>query len=118
MPWMRNNSVSNGRDSKISSEILVKLHKSYRIVVAVCDSELIGKKFEEGIKQLDVRERFYKGEEKSFDEVVEIFKFQKREDSTFNIVGKNSINAAKVAGIISDEGIRYIEKIPYTLILL
>jgi len=84
----------------------------------VCDSKLLGKKFEEGIKQLDIRESFYKGEEKSFDELVELFKFQKAEDATFNIVGKDSIRAAKKARLISDEGIKYIEKIPYTLVLL
>lgn len=98
--------------------MFVKVHKSYRTVVAVCDSKLLGKKFEEGIKQLDIRESFYKGEEKSFDELVELFKFQKAEDATFNIVGKDSIRAAKKARLISDEGIKYIEKIPYTLVLL
>jgi len=110
--------MSNGRNSKINSKMFVKIHKSYRTVVAVCDSELVGKKFEEGIKQLDVRKNFYKGEEKSFDELVELFKFQKAEDATFNIVGKASIKAAKEAGLISNDGIKYIEKIPYSLILL
>ena len=98
--------------------MFVKIHKSYRTVVAVCDSELAGKKFEEGIRQLDIRESFYKGEEKSFDELVELFKFQKAEDATFNIVGENSINAAKEAELISDDGIKYIKKIPYSLVLL
>lgn len=118
MPWLWNNGVPNGRNPKIDSKIFVKLHKSYRTVVAVCDSELIGKKFEEGIKQLDVRENFYKDKEKSFDEVVEILKFQKAEDATFNIVGKNSINAAKKAELISNKGIYYVNKIPYSLVLL
>ena len=98
--------------------MFVKIHKSYRTVVAVCDSELIGKKFEEGIIQLDVRKNFYKGEEKSFDELVELFKFQKAEDATFNIVGEDSIKAAKKAGLISNEGIKYVEKVPYSLVLL
>ena len=39
--------------------MLVKIHKSYRNVVAVCDSDLIGKKFEEDKFQLDLKESFY-----------------------------------------------------------
>ena len=118
MPELFNNSVSNGRNSKIDSKIFVKVHKSYRTVVAVCDSELIGKKFEEGIKQLDIRESFYKGEEKSFEEVIEILEFQKKEDAIFNIVGENSIKASKKAEIIDDKGIFKIKKIPFSLVLL
>jgi len=34
--------------------MFVNVIKSYRDVVAICDKELIGKKFEEGNFQLDV----------------------------------------------------------------
>jgi hypothetical protein len=102
--------------------ISVKLHKSYRTIVAVCDSNIVGKKFEEpfskGIKQLDIRENFYKNKELSYEEAVELMKFQSKEDATFNIVGTNSIKAAKEAGIITDEGIATIDNIPYALVLL
>jgi len=97
----------------------VKLHKSYRTVVAVCDSNLIGKKFEEGVKQLDIRESFYRDDaEKSYEEVVELMKFQSSEDATFNIVGQESVKAAKEAGIIDNSGIGKVQNIPYALILL
>ena len=102
--------------------IFVKIHKSYRTVVAVCDSDLIGKKFEEefekGIKQLDLRENFYKNEELSYKEVLELIKEQAKEDATFNIVGKDSIKAALEAGIIDKSGIGKISGIPYALVLL
>jgi hypothetical protein len=98
--------------------MLIKLHRSYRTVVAVCDSDLIGKIFEEEGKQLDLRGDFFKGEEKSFKEIVKILKLQKKEDSTFNIIGKKSIEAAKEAGLISKEGVMEIKNIPYALILL
>ena len=45
--------------------MLVNIIKSYREVVAICDSELLGKCFEEGIFQLDIKESFYKGEQKA-----------------------------------------------------
>ena len=102
--------------------MLVKIHKSYRTLVAICDSNLVGKKFEEkfekGIRQLDIRENFYKGEEKTCKEVIEIIKRQSIEDATFNIVGKESIKAALEAGIITKTGIKHIQGIPYALVLL
>ena len=65
----------------------VKIHESYRKVVAVCDSELVGKKFEEGKMQLDVRENFYNGEEVDEEKLMEILQRELAEDATFNIVG-------------------------------
>ena len=102
--------------------ISVKIHKSYKDVIAVCDSNLIGKRFEEkfekGIKQLDCRENFYKNEEVSYEKAVEIMKFQSKEDATFNIVGEKAIKAAIEAGVITKYSIGSVDKIPYALVLL
>ena len=98
--------------------MLVKIHKSYRNVVAICDTDLIGKKFEEGIKLLDVTENFYSGEEQTEKEMIEIMKSYASEDATFNIVGKESTQTALKAGIITEEGIKTVAGIPFALILL
>ena len=98
--------------------MFIKIHKSYRIVVALCDSDLLGERFEQGFRQLDVRESFYKGEEKSKEEIIKILKFQKGEDATFNIVGPKSVEAAKEAGIIDEDSISETDGIPYALSLL
>ena len=95
----------------------VKLHKSYRTIVAVCDSDLIGKTFEEGIKQLEVRESFYKGEDLDYKKVIELMKKQLEDDATFNIVGEKAIKAALEAEIIDKAGINKIDGIPYALVL-
>ena len=92
--------------------------KSCRDVVAVCDSDLIGKKFEEGEIQLDVKEGFYKGEDVSREKAIEIMKDMAKEDATFNIVGKESVDAAIEAEIISQEGVKKIEGISFALILM
>ena len=98
------------------SSLSVKLHKSYRTVVALCDADLIGKHFEEGNRQLDLRENFYKDRLLSHDEIVKLLKFQAGEDATFNIVGKKSIAAAIDAGIITGKNIVQITGIPFTLV--
>ena len=98
--------------------MLVNVIKSYRIVVAVWDEELLGKKFESETAQLDVKESFYKGEEKSFEETIELMKSLSREDATFNIVGEKSVAAAIESGIIGKENVDSVAGIPYVLILI
>jgi len=98
--------------------MFVNVIKSYRDVVAICDKELLGKKFEEGKFQLDVKESFFKGKESSREETFKIMKDMKLEDSTFNIIGEKSIKTALEAGIISEEGIGKINNTPFALILM
>ncbi len=98
--------------------MLIKIHKAYRAVVAVCDSEILGKKFEEGIKQLDVRENFYNGEKKTESEMIDIMRDLAMEDSTFNLVGKKTISCALKAGLISQEGVKHVSGVPFALVLL
>ena len=98
--------------------MLVKIHESYRKIVAVCDAELLGKRFEEGKMQIDVSDAFYGGEKKTDKEVIEILKDAATEDATFNILGEKSVNAAITAGIIDEKGIIRIQGIPHALGLL
>jgi len=98
--------------------MLVKIHQSCRTAVAICDKELINKKFEEKDKKLDLTTTFFKGEEKSEQEVREIMEDMKREDATFNIVGSRSCKIALELGLIDDSLTTYISGIPIGLILI
>lgn len=98
--------------------IRVKVHKAYRSVVVVCDSELIGKYLEEGKRELAIREHFFKGEEKTHEEALAFFQLYTREDATFNIVGPESIKAAIDAGIVSEDSIDHIQGVPFALVLI
>ena len=98
--------------------MLVKIHPSYRNVIAICDSDLIGKTFEEGIKQIKINDNFFKGEEKSEAEVLEIIEMGLAEDYTFNLVGKEVIALALKIGLIREEGVKKIQDIPLALVLL
>ena len=96
----------------------IKIHDSYRKIVSVCDSDLIGKTFEEGIKQINVRENFFKGDEKNYEEMITLLKDMEKEDATFNIVGKESVKCAIEARIISPNGVFYIDNVPIALGLM
>ena len=96
----------------------IKIHKSYRNLVALCDADLIGKKFEDEKRQLDCRENFYRGKLVTKEEAIKILKQQTKEDATFNIIGKKSIQASIEAGLITKENIDKIQNIPFTLVLI
>ena len=96
----------------------VKIHLAYREVIAICDKELIGKKFEEGKCQLNVTESFYKGEEMDEKKAVDFIKSKMIDDACFNFVGERAIAAALKAGAIDKKGIIKIQGIPHALGLL
>jgi len=90
--------------------MIVKIHETYgRIVVAVCDSGLIGKKFEDNKLQLDLTSDFYMGKEMSEKEVV-IFL---RKANIINIVGQKSVDLAVKEGMINKDNIIKICSIPH-----
>jgi hypothetical protein len=98
--------------------MLVKIHEAYRKVVAVCDSEILGKKFVQGNMQLDLNPDFYGGKKFNEEQIASMLQELREDDATFNIVGKKSVNAALKAGIIDKEGISKIQGIPFTLSLI
>ncbi|MBU2576110.1 MAG: DUF424 family protein [Nanoarchaeota archaeon] len=98
-------------------EILFKIHKSYRLVVAICDKDVYGRILSEGIKQLDLTGPFFQGDEVDEVELKEKIIDCTKEDATFNIVGEKSIRVAKDLGLIKDEGIIEVEGVPFALVL-
>jgi len=95
----------------------IKIHDSYRIIVALADTDLIGKTFEQDNKQIKVKEDFFQGEEKNKQETIKILKEMEKEDATFNIVGKESVESALEAGVIQEHGILKIQDVPIALAL-
>ena len=86
--------------------ILVKYHEK---VVAIADSDLIGKNFEENDIVLDVSERFYKGEEKTREEIVKILK----EENNVNMIGKEIIKIDLEEGFINEEEVIKVQGVPH-----
>lgn len=98
--------------------MLFKVHKATRFAVAVCDSELIGKIFSEGQRQLDLTGKFFLGEEKNEEEVLDLLDFYNKEDACFNFIGKESCNVALKAGLIKKDCVALVQGIPFALVLL
>ena len=99
-------------------DILLKVHESYRWVVAVCDKDVFGRKLVDDNRVLDVSGEFFNGKEMGGDEAREEIVRCNCEDATFNFVGEKSVGIAKELGLVKDEGVVYIDKVPFALVLL
>jgi len=88
----------------------VKVHKSEdKEIVAVCDEDLIGKKFKDKNLILDISKEFYKGEKRNENETLAIME----KANILNIAGKKSINLALKNGIILKQNIIKVKGIPH-----
>lgn len=95
--------------------LIVKVHSSQQgKLVCITDAVLIGKKFEEGNKQLDFTSNFYKGEQKQ-EEVIERIL-----TSAYLAIfsGKDSIQLGKDVGIVDENAILVIGGIPHIQCLI
>lgn len=84
-----------------------------KIIFAVCDEDLIGKKFSKGDLVLDISKDFYKGEKKSEKELKGIIK----NFENVNLVGRKTIKFALKLGILNEESIIIIGGIPHAQIV-
>jgi hypothetical protein len=66
------------------------------VMVVVCDTELIGKSFEDNELVLEITESFYKGEEATENEVVRSLKHA----TIANLVGERAVKCALDNGFI------------------
>lgn len=102
------------KNKNMKSGVLIKIHKSMgKRIVAVADKELIGKRFEEGERCLDIKEIFYKGKEETEEEILKILK----QSTNTNLVGKKAVALGIKAGIITQDSVIIIKGIPHAISL-
>jgi len=86
-----------------------KYDTEQHVIVAVCDRNIIGKKFREGELVLKLDECFYKGDEVSEKEVKEAL----LSATIANIAGEKAVACAVDCGCIDPETVIFIESIPH-----
>jgi uncharacterized protein len=90
--------------------ICVKIYKRGKdVLIGACDENLIGKTFEEGKYQIEVRPEFYDGDRVT----PEILKEFLKDATIANLVGEETVNCAIEMGLIDSESIIKIKGIPH-----
>lgn len=80
-----------------------------KIIVAVCDIDIMGKQFREGELTLKLEESFYKGEVSSEEEVKDALCCA----NIANVAGKRSVACAVDCGCIDADTIIFIKGVPH-----
>lgn len=90
--------------------ISIKIYRQGNdILLAACDENLIGKTFEEGKFQIEVKKDFYDGERVT----PEILKKLLKDVTIANLVGDETIRHAIEIGLIDPECVIKIKGIPH-----
>ena len=84
-----------------------------RILIAICDENLLGKTFSEGEYSLKVSERFYKGKKVKKEELKETLK----NSENINLVGKEIIDFALELGVLNKGSILEVSGVPHAQVI-
>jgi uncharacterized protein len=98
----------------LSSIYLKSYNVNKEILVAACDSELVGRTFCEGELHLYVNEDFFKGQPADEHEVK-----QALEEATIaNLVGQRSVTCGIDSGVIDENCVIMIDGVPHAQMVL
>ena len=93
--------------------LIAKKHEiDYRIIIAVCDKEHLGKTFEDGAICFTASKKFYEGENITEEELETLLK----DADSANLFGEKCVSFALKKGYISEKSILKIKGIPHVQI--
>jgi hypothetical protein len=94
-------------------KMIAKKHEcEYKVILAVCDKEHLGKTFEDGNVYFTASEKFYKGKEITEKELEEMLE----EADSANLFGNKCVTIAEKKGIISEKSVKKINGIKHAQI--
>ena len=95
-------------------DVYVNLKKVGRdVLLAICDSEVLGKTLREGKIVFQVKEEFYNGGRVTIEEAVDMI----ANSNIVNMVGKNCVEEAIAKGYVHPAAVLNIEGVPHAQIV-
>ncbi len=95
-------------------DVYVNLRKwGKRVLLAICDAEILGKTLKQGNVVFQVRKEFYKGSLVSIEEAVDLI----RHSTIVNMVGHKIVKKALEKGLVHPDAVLEIEGVPHAQIV-
>ena len=94
--------------------IVAKQASEGKLILAVCDSSIYGKKFEDGKVILDLGSKFYHGEEKDAKQASELME----KAYIINAAGKDSVALVVKLGLAAASDVKKIAGVEHVQILM
>ena len=83
------------------------------ILLAICDSEMLGKTLRQGKIVFHIKNEFYNGGKATVEEAVSMI----QNSTIVNIVGKNCVEKAIAKGYVHPDAVLQIEGVPHAQIV-
>ncbi len=112
MPGLRSQTPSQNKDMNKMLIVRKEVNQG-RLILIIVDKEIIGKKFEEGQKQLDLKSDFYQGEEMEEKEADELIP----QAYLLHLVGKRAVRLALEKGLTEKKKVLQIKNVPHLEII-
>lgn len=94
--------------------IVAQKNGSHGLLLIVTDREILGKKFEEGKRQLNLSTVFYQGKEMSSAEVKKLFP----QAQHLHLTGKQAVALALEEDLIVSKNILWVQGIPHAEVVM
>lgn len=89
--------------------IVSEKNSTHGLLLVMTDEDILGKKFEEGKKQLDLAAKFYQGETKTKEEVKKLIPKARH----LHLTGKHIIAVAVELDVVNPKAILWVDKVPH-----
>ena len=94
--------------------VYIKLWKqSKRVLLAICDENILGKTLTHGNIVFQVREEFYKGSLVSVQEAVDLIE----KSTVVNMIGQSIVKEAVAKGLVHPDAVLKINGVPHAQIV-
>jgi hypothetical protein len=91
-------------------KMIAKIHNNQgKMIIALCDSDILGKKFEEKEFILDLSSAFFKGKEATKEQLIPYL----TKAYVINAAGKDSVGFLIENNMANKKDIKFVEKIPH-----
>ncbi len=95
--------------------MIIKKHNANgKIILAICDKDILGKTFEQGDAFLDLNSEFYKGKKAQKKEIIE----EINKAYIINAAGKKTVQLLIKEGFALNSSLKYVENIPYIQVIV
>lgn len=89
--------------------IVTEKESTHGLLLVITDEDILGKKFVEGKKQLDLSAKFYLGEKKTKEEVKKLIPKSRH----LHLTGKHVVALAVELDLINPKHILWVDKVPH-----
>lgn len=89
--------------------IVAEKHSTHGLLLVITDEDILGKKFEEGKRQLDMAAKFYLGEKKTKEDVKKLIPKARH----LHLTGKHIIAVAVELDLVNPNKILWVGGVPH-----